>query len=106
MRSQPIEVLSRSGIGRDRYGNRVLTADTATSTVYGWVEQTSTTEADTGSQDTTSVESTALIDGPVDLTEGDRLRVGAVVWEVQGEPNAVATPRGVHHTEVRLRRSI
>lgn len=93
----------RPGTTSGRGSDVVADWSTATSEqAWGWVAQLSTDDIrDTRSGD----EATHLLQtaATTDVRPGDRIVWGTDIFDIVGRPNAAYTPRGHHHTEVRLR---
>jgi hypothetical protein len=87
----------------NRYGGTDKRWDNATeTTVKGWVSQTSRLEVTDGRE--AQVASWVLfVDPDTTVTGKDRVEWEGITFEVDGPPNPVHRPGGLHHYEVPLR---
>lgn len=89
----------------DRYNNTVADYGVAASRVTdipGWLEQTSGTEPAEAGRDPLQ-RTWLLITNYTDVLGRDRIEVGALAFDVEGPPQPVYTPAGLHHYEIQLR---
>lgn len=99
-------VVIRAPLAEDRYHHQSPDWQNATRApaVGVWLAQQSATETVNG-RDTTVT--TYTLQGPagMDLRPLDRVEIdGALLYEVEGDPNPAWTPRGEHHIEATLKR--
>lgn len=97
-------VLVRPSSSTDAYGNTVYAyAGSATrTTIAAWLQQDKRTEPRTDGRD--PLEQVWLImTNHEDITGLDRIEYDSIVYEVEGPPEKVYTPAGVHHVEATLR---
>lgn len=93
----------------DTYGNAVPDyGDDATRTadIPGWLQQSPASEPRAEGRDAT-VATWLLMTNDTDLLAADHIEwagpAGALVFEVDGPPEPVYTPAGLHHIEANLR---
>lgn len=98
--SQTVTLTTVTTGARDSYGRPTHT--TTTQTVNGRVDQKQTIET-VGDRDVTSTRFVLYLDPTVTVHPQDRVTVGTVTYQVDGEPWAVQGGRAVHHLEVPLR---
>ena len=100
--TQAVEVLPlATGSATDAEGN-VVTADGATRSYLGLLQRTRTTEVADGARVLERTGWTLFLPPAAEVGPHDRVRVDGRVFQVDGEPERVQTPRGVHHVEVLL----
>ena len=91
------------GSTTDRYGNTVADWATSTSTtVKGWITQSSGTENEDG-RDAQIGEWRLFLPAGTVVDGHARVEWGGITFEVVGPPERAWTPRGEHHVEVQLR---
>lgn len=101
MLADEVVVLRYPVSGVDRYNNPAR--GTPTETTYpARVEQTSAQEITEG-RSTLISDWVAYLPHDADVEGHDELVYDGATFEVVGMPNVQKTPRGPHHTEVRLR---
>lgn len=101
MLTETVEIVRRSPGATDEFGDPA-SSETSRSTVSGRLEQTDSTEVTAGRDTALSNWRLFLAPGTtVDST--DQVVAGGRTFEVVGPPDELKTPRGAHHTVVRLR---
>jgi hypothetical protein len=98
--AQQVTITTVTAGSRDAYG-RPSQSVTST-TVAGRIDQQQTTER-VGDQDVVSTRFVLYLDPTVTIHPQDRVTVGGITYQVDGEPWAVQGARAVHHLEVPLR---
>lgn len=103
VRTTPVTILRAPPV-EDRYGNQAPDWENADETdTTGWKWQQSSGETTIEGRDaSTTIEMLALPAG-ADIVDTDRVRIGADVYDVNGRPDRLSTPRGEHHIEVNLK---
>jgi hypothetical protein len=102
--TQTATLVHHPATGTDSEGN--TTFGTATTTTYPCLlQQTDSVEVVEGERRTTTNLLLFLPAAAAGETFEDEITVDAVTYQVEGQPDVLRSPRGIHHVETKVRRA-